>query len=1092
MKSNFFIIALLCIFVSNIYAQGFGKNKVQFKEYDWYFIQTRHFDIYFSDDAKEITEFAAIACEEALLDIQEKLDYRINNRIAIVVYNSHNDFQETNTTDSYLSQGVGGFTEPFKNRVVFPFEGNWQKYRHVIHHELVHAVMRDMLYGGTIQNILTKGITIQLPLWYHEGMAEYLSSGWETNSDQFVRNAIINEFMPDINQLGGYFAYRGGQALFKYIADTYGEQKIGELLAKVQGVGGVEGGLKATIGLSIEELNERFKKDLKKKYWPEIATREEPDDYAKRLTNNKKVGGFYNTSPAISPQGDKLAFISDRNIFMDVYVMDIYDNEEIKRVVESGRTNDFEELNVLFPSLTWAPDNKRLALSGKQNGFDVIYIVDTEEDETESLPFKFDGIESVSWSSDGTKIAFTAHNSVQGDIYTYNFETEELINVTDDLFTDVDPSWGPDNKTLFFSSDRGDIVNKRDLPENFNIFDHNYSQLDIYKVNTDSKEVTRITDWVLSSERSTVVSPDGKAILFTSDYNGISNIYRKSLELDSENIGKSILEMNAVPITNSLNEVSQISTSADGKKLVFTSLYKLGYNIFQIDNPFEMDIELDDLEPTQYMASLIEEVNNPVVAELEIDKENLDELEAKAISDLTKDAKKIEKEDEEYEVVDFESKKDEGDDNVVIFSGSFRDSSSDTVSTQEDYSNFVFGIDEDEIKEDSTKQVLAREKLFAQKLDEDGNYLVNKYKINFTPDLVYANAGYSTVYGVLGTTVLSFSDVLGNHRLIGTTSLQVDLKNSDYGLAYYYLPKKIDIGIEALHTARFVFLNRNGRDNLFRFRNYGGVFSASLPINTFHRIEGSVSAINVSSENLDNVNEPLDRITYVIPSLSFVKDNTMWGYYSPIEGERYRLRVFGDPGIGDPGRSFYSFVWDYRKYYRFWFDNSFVFRLSGGFSAGGNPQRFFVGGTDNWINRTFATGNIPLENASDFAFLTPALPLRGYDYAERIGTKYSLLNLELRMPFIRYLLTGPLPLLFSNIIGTAFIDAGAAWNDNKELSFFKKDAQGNTVTDDLLIGTGFGARTFFLFALVRFDVAWKYNFDGFSQPRYYISIGTDF
>ncbi|MGD8778893.1 MAG: peptidase MA family metallohydrolase [Ignavibacteria bacterium] len=1087
MKSKIFIAVLFCVFISNINAQSFGKNRVQFKEYDWFYIQTRHFDIYFSDDAKEITEFAASASEEALQNIEEKLDYRINNRVAIVVYNSHNDFQETNTTDSYISQGVGGFTEPFKNRVVVPFEGNWEKYRHVIHHELVHAVMRDMLYGGTVQNIITKGITIQLPHWYHEGMAEYLSSDWETNSDQFIRNAIINEFMPDINEMSGYFGYRGGQALFKYIAETYGEKKVGELLGKVQGVGGVEGGFKATIGLSIEELNERFKKYLKKKYWPEIATREEPGDFAKRLTNNKKDGGFYNTSPAISPQGDKVAFISDRNVYMDVYVMNIFDNEKIKRIVESGRTNDFEELNVLFPSLTWSPDNIRLALSGKQNGFDVIYVVDTDEEETEALPFKFDGIESVSWSPDGSKIAFTAHNSLQGDIYIYNFDTEEITNITEDVFSDVDPAWAPDNKTLFFSSDRGDIVNKSDMPKNFNIFSHYYENLDIYKVDTETKEVIRITDWELSDEISSVISPDGKSILFTSDYNGIGNIYRKSLEIDDENIGKSILEIKAIPITNSLNEISQISTSADGKKLVFTSLYKLGYNIFQMDNPFEMKIELDELEPTAFMADQIEKLNNHKM--LDSNAENLEELEAESVNDKSKNTETTE---EEYEVVSIESKKEEGDDNVVIFSGSFNENSTDSANIKKDYSNYVFGVDENELKEDSTKQVLAREKLFAQKLDENGNYLVNRYKINFTPDLVYANAGYSTFYGVLGTTVLAFSDVLGNHRLIGTTSLQVDLKNSDYGLAYYYLPKKLDIGVEAFHTARFVYLTRSLGSNLFRFRNYGAVVSASYPMNTFHRIEGSFSAINVSSENLDDITEDIDKVTYLIPSVGFVKDNTLWGYYSPIEGERYRLTLFGDPGIIDSKRSFYSMIYDYRKYYRFWYDNSFVFRFSGGFSAGGNPQRFFIGGTENWINRTFASGDIPLENASDFVFLTPALPLRGYDYAERIGTKYSLLNIELRMPFIRYLLTGPLPLLFSNILSTAFIDAGATWNENKELTLFKKNEAGDTVTDDLLVGTGFGARTYFLFAVVRFDVAWKYNLAGFSEPKYYISIGTDF
>ena len=259
------LIGFLLLFglFSNSYSQ-FGQNKVQYKSYNWNYIQTKHFDIFFDDKSPEIAEFAAYIAENSLTDLQTRLKYEINNRIPLIVYNSHNDFQETNTTDEYLSQGVGGFTEPFKNRVVLPFEGSYDKFRHVINHELVHAFMMDMLYGGTIQNIIAKGISLQLPLWYMEGMAEYMSSNWETNSDMFVSDAIINESLPDIERLSGYYAYRGGQSLFYYISKKYGAEKVGEILEKIKGSGSAEQGFKASIGLTMEELNENWKKFLKK------------------------------------------------------------------------------------------------------------------------------------------------------------------------------------------------------------------------------------------------------------------------------------------------------------------------------------------------------------------------------------------------------------------------------------------------------------------------------------------------------------------------------------------------------------------------------------------------------------------------------------------------------------------------------------------------------------------------------------------------------------------------------------------------------------------------------------------------------------
>ena len=188
--NKIFIAAAFSFICVSVSLAQFGQNKVNYKNFDWFYIQTRHFDIYFSKGGEKIAEFTAAVSEDALNHIQKDISYQVNNRITLIVYNSHSDFQETNVTDEYTGKGIGGFTEPFKNRVVFPFEGSYKKFQHVIAHELVHAVMRDMYYGGTVQNIIAKGITLQLPNWFMEGSAAFLSQGWETNTDMFIRNSI--------------------------------------------------------------------------------------------------------------------------------------------------------------------------------------------------------------------------------------------------------------------------------------------------------------------------------------------------------------------------------------------------------------------------------------------------------------------------------------------------------------------------------------------------------------------------------------------------------------------------------------------------------------------------------------------------------------------------------------------------------------------------------------------------------------------------------------------------------------------------------------------------------------------------------------
>jgi len=160
-----------------------------------------------------------------------------------------------------------------------------------------------------------------------------------------------------------------------------------------------------------------------------------------------------------------------------------------------------------------------------------------------------------------------------------------------------------------------------------------------------------------------------------------------------------------------------------------------------LDNPFEPKTQLDTLKPTLYISKLEEKRN--VKTDEKIVKDTL-------VAQTSE--KEVNKEEQ-----------------IKIFTGDVVESDTTSNKNSNDYSKFIFGT-----SDTNKEKVYANDSLFIPKnnLDENGNYLVNKYKITFGPDLVYANAGYSTFYGLIGTTVLSFSDVLGDHRLIGVTGLQ--------------------------------------------------------------------------------------------------------------------------------------------------------------------------------------------------------------------------------------------------------------------------------------------------------------------------------
>ena len=206
-----------------------------------------------------------------------------------------------------------------------------------------------------------------------------------------------------------------------------------------------------------------------------------------RLTNNPAYDAF----PSWSPDGRKIAFVSDRGDGDDeIYAMNA-DGSGVTRLTDNPAQDT-------FPS--WSPDGRKIAFMSDRDdeNFD-IYAMNADGSGLARLTNNPAYDVFPSWSPDGRRIAFTSYRDDEnGEIYIMNADGSDLARLTNNPADDVLPSWSPDGRRIAFTSDRDD--------ENG----------EVYAMNADVAGVARLTNNPAGDGFSSW-SPDGRRIAFVSD-----------------------------------------------------------------------------------------------------------------------------------------------------------------------------------------------------------------------------------------------------------------------------------------------------------------------------------------------------------------------------------------------------------------------------------------------------------------------------------------------------------------------------------------------------------------------------------------------
>lgn len=1011
----------------------FGKNKVQYKSFDWSYIQSPNFDIYFYQGEYELAKFAAAELESSLVVVDDELNYKLRGRVPIFIYNSSNEFQQTNITSGLLPESVGGFTESFKNRVVVPFDGSYEDFRHVLHHELTHAVIFDMLYGNVLGSLVSRDYLFSLPLWFSEGYAEYSSLGWDDQADMVVRDATIQGYLQPLTYLGGYLAYKEGQAAVKYIADRYGVEKIGEIIGKGKATLSMDKALKSSIGLDEKELYKQLSMYLKRVYWPELAERKEPSEIGKRLTDHKKDGSYFNEAPVFSPDGDKLAIFSDRSDYTEIYLISAIDGKRIDRLVKSFRSGDLESLHSYVSGITWSRDGRKLAFVAKSDGNDALFIYDLDRRKVvNKLRLKFNSIYSPNWG-EGNQIAFTGVRNDKSDIYLIDAISGEWKQITDDRHDDKDVCFSPDGSKIAFSSDRPVVQNDSAgfTYGTYNIFIIDVKNGDITPV-TNEKGICRYPQW----------SPDGGELCFTSDLNGIDNLYIKELDKDTE----------PYPITNVLTGIKSPSWSPKGDMIAFSSFNDAGYDIFVLKDIKPLDDNRDQLTKTIFAKGELnaEYINNFVTAT---------EKDTTVSSEADTSQSKTEEEPPE-----------EGSGGDYVFTPPKSDKN----------------VEPGEHARGPLSEISAgdgRDTLY-QPLP-GGEYKIKKYKAKFTPDLVAGGVSYDAFYGLRGQSLILISDYLGNQQFYIFTDLVNSINQSNLQAIYLNSSNRLNFGLGLFHNKNY-FIDPS--DRLFSDRTYGVMASAWYPFSLFRRVQVDFAHTYIDRVYYDPpYDDSNDNVTNL--NLSLVQDKVLWGLTGPVNGSRWKLTLERTLPLSSDAKDYWATELDWRKYWHIKGSYLVALRVSGGASFGKDHKSYFMGGTTNYIGSGDQRADVYSVNG--FYFSKIVTPLRGYDYFELEGTRYALINAEFRYPFLDYLaMSFPLPLVISRVSGAVFFDMGSVWNRNSE--FKGASSEGGFHLVDLKSGFGVGARLNLGIFLLRYDLAWPTDFDTVGKPHHYFSFGPEF
>jgi hypothetical protein len=1069
----------------------FGKNRIKYEDFFWTYYKYDRYDVYFYEEGRDLANYVSKAAKKQITSVEKFLDYAVDDRFQFIIYNKHSDFKQSNIGLSTEAQyNTGGVTTIVGNKVILYYEGDHDKLDDQIRKGVAQVVMNQIMYGGSVKDMLKNNTLLNLPDWYQKGLVSFVAYNWNSDIDNRVKDGILSGKYENINRLEGEDAVYAGHALWKYIADNYGEAVVSNILYMTKVSRNIDNSSLFVLGISIRNLWDECLESYRGKYADRDATKLFPTD--KSILSKPKSTRVYGQFK-LSPDGNYALYTTNEMGQNKLWLYDIKNNKT-KRIYKADhkidRINDYS-----YPIVAWHPSGKLFSFIIERKGYIVMktYELETKQFEERNIT-GFEKILDYSYADDGKHFVMSAVQKGQTDIFVFTASSSAYDQITKDIYDDLTPRFVHGSKAIVFASNRPNdtlFYDPKRKPETR----QPHKDIFLYNNVTKSRVLVRITNTTTIDE-TYPGDYDSAHVSYLSDMNGIRNRYIAKLD----------------------SVIAFVDTTEHYRPLVTT---------YPITNYSKNILEQDvNVKSTYYSQLLFDKGKYRMLMAPVTPVKELKPVDLKNTSFRDYKNRLDKKEQQEADDKNKLLNKTPTIENVIVVKN-ITPNKSKKDSTEIDINNYTF--------ENETQKTVQKKEIEAVKASAVYDSLKTKkeaefelakqrnYNTNFSVDYVvsqvdnsFLNGSYqkftgggSPVYlnpGLNAFMKVGVSDLFEDYRITGGMRFSFDFNNNEYFLSYENRMKNIDKQI-ILH--RQTLLNVVNNSNLIKIFTHDAQYILKYPFSEVAGLRGTISYRNDNIVYLSTNDNTLPKLNtqenWTFLKGEYVFDNTLKKGLNLYNGTR--AKVFGEyyRQLDKANTDFFVLGFDARNYLKIHRDFIWANRVAGSSSFGNQKLIYYMGGVDNWFGAKF-DNTTTIATDQNYAYQTLATNMRGFFQNVRNGNSFMVINSELRMPLFKYFSKRPIRSDFAqNFQVIVFGDVGTAWTGKSPYSdenSLNKTIIGssqtpliitlNTIQDPIVGGYGWGVRSRLFGYFIRLDRAWGVQDGIVLKPLWHISLSMDF